>query len=204
MLENSEINPKFNPTSIKFIAIDSGTHGAICECNYKTREIGLYKLDGLEPEKLLPILDGVIHNINLVDCIVIEEPPRFMGTMIPSARIAVLFESFGIMIGYLMSKNIKVIRVSPREWQARLNDLIGNRGKMKHSKWKKILTDYAKSRYTGTDNLTQQTADSLLIAEWWINEGIYKNHEKNSIKKNAVQEKSKKTKQSIKKKTITE
>ncbi|NDB33710.1 MAG: hypothetical protein EB160_09870 [Nitrososphaeria archaeon] len=194
MSQDSKINPKFNTNAIKFVSIDSGTNGAICECNYNTRELCLLKLNGLKPEELLPILDGVIDNINSVDCVVIEEPPRFMGTMIPSARIAVLFESFGIMIGYLMSKGIKVIRVSPREWQSRLNDVIGTRGKMKHSEWKKILTDYAKSRYTGTDNLTQQTADSLLIAEWWINEGIYKNHEKNTSKENTTKKKPKKVK----------
>ena len=101
--------------------------------------------------------------------------------MIPSARIAVLFESFGIMVGYLMARGVKVVRVTPKVWQKRLNDFLGTRGKMKHAEWKRILTNYAKSRYGDTKGLTGQTSDALLIAEWWVNEGIF-NNEKNSTK----------------------
>ena len=96
-----------------------------------------------------------------------------MGTMIPSARIAVLFESFGILVGYLMARGVNVVRVTPKAWQKRLNDTIGTRGKMTHAKWKKVLTDYTKERYDGVIGLTGQTSDALLIAEWWSMEGRF-------------------------------
>ena len=171
--ENRSINPKFNPNSLRFVAIDSGSKGAVCQCTYSNGELKLGKLDGLNPQDLLPVLDSYLGDLATLDCVVIEQPPYFMGTMIPSARIAVLFESFGIMVGYLMARGVKVVRVPPKGWQKRLNDLLGTRGKMKHAEWKKILSDYAKSRYGDTKGLTAQTSDALLIAEWWVNEGIF-------------------------------
>lgn len=173
MSEEKKIKPLFNPMGLTFVAIDSGTNGAICTVSLTDGKVSLFKLEGLKPEDLGPILDKSISEPDFVDCVIIEEPPRFMGTMIPSARISVLFESFGIIVGYLMARGHKVIRVTPRAWQKRLNDMLGTRGKMKHSEWKKILSDYAKKRYEGTVGLTNQTADSLLIAEWWSHEGIF-------------------------------
>ena len=191
------IKYKFNPNATRYIAIDSGTHGAICECYLTDGKINLYKLNGLEPSELLSILDKSVGSLDTLDCVVIEEPPRFMGTFIPSSRIAVLFESFGILVGYMMARNIKVIRVTPKVWQKRLNDIIGTRGEMKHSKWKQILTEYAKGRYEGVVGLTGQTSDSLLIAEWWANEGIFINEEK-TLKKSSVQKKLPKAKPRVK------
>lgn len=201
MSESQEIKPIFNPQGLTFVAIDSGTNGAICTVSLSTGKVSLFKLNGLQPDDLGPVLDKAISQPQFVDCVVIEEPPRFMGTMIPSARISVLFESFGIMVGYLMARGHKVVRVTPKAWQKRLNDLLGTRGKTKHSEWKKVLADYAKKRYEGTEGLTNQTADSLLIAEWWSHEGrftyqhnsqVINNEEKPAKKKN-------KTKPSLKK-----
>lgn len=191
MSDYQEIKPIFNPKGLTFVAIDSGTNGAICTVSLVDGKIILFKLNGLQPDELGAVLDRAISDPSIVDCVVIEEPPRFMGTMIPSARISVLFESFGIMVGYLMARGHKVVRVTPRAWQKRLNDILGVRGKMKHSQWKKILADYAKKRYEGTVGLTGQTADSLLIAEWWSHEGRFNyphnsqltNNEEKPIKK---------------------
>lgn len=191
MPDSQEIKPIFNPKGLTFVAIDSGTNGAICTVSLIDGKITLFKLNGLQPDELGAVLDSAISDPSIVDCVVIEEPPRFMGTMIPSARISVLFESFGIMVGYLMARGHKVVRVTPKAWQKRLNDILGVRGKMKHSEWKKILADYAKKRYEGTIGLTGQTADSLLIAEWWSHEGRFThshnsqviNNEKKPIKK---------------------
>lgn len=173
MSDNKEIKPTFNPSGLTFVAIDSGTNGAICTVSLTDGKVSLFKLSGLQPDELCVVLDSAISKPDIVDCVVIEEPPRFMGTMIPSARISVLFESFGIMVGYLMARGHKVVRVTPKTWQKRLNDMLGTRGKMNHSEWKKILSDYAKKRYEGTSGLTNQTADSLLIAEWWSHEGRF-------------------------------
>jgi hypothetical protein len=90
-----------------------------------------------------------------------------MGTMIPSSRISVLFESFGIMVGYLMANGITPKRVQPRIWQGMYRDALDSkRGKMKHAEWKKILTKYAKLHYA-CEGLTNQTTDALLMAKWW-------------------------------------
>jgi hypothetical protein len=199
--DHQEIKPLFNPQGLRFVAIDSGTNGAICTVSLADGKISLFKLNGLLPDELGAVLDRAIGEPSTVDCVVIEQPPYFMGTMIPSARIAVLFESFGIMVGYLMAKGHKVVRVTPKAWQKRLNDILGVRGKMKHSEWKKILADYAKNRYEGTQGLTGQTADALLIAEWWSMEGRFNysqypqliNNEENPTKKNI------KTKSNLKK-----
>jgi hypothetical protein len=173
MSKDNLINPKFKPEALRFVSIDSGTHGAICSCSYVDGKITLYKLNGLNPSELLPLLNEALGDLATLDCVIIEQPPYFMGTMIPSARIALLFESFGILVGYLMARGVQVVRVTPKAWQKRLNDHLGTRGKTKHAQWKKVLTDYAKSRYAGTVGLTGQTSDALLIAEWWTNEGIF-------------------------------
>ena len=192
------VNPKFNPQALRFIAIDTGTHGAICGCSLVTGKITLHKLDGQDPEELLPVLDNALGDINLLDCVVVEQPPYFMGTIIPSARIAVLFESFGIIVGYLMARGVKIVRVTPKVWQERLHDIIGKRGNMKHGDWKKVLTEYAKGKYEGIDNLIGQTSDSLLIAEWWMNEGYYTySNEKKPIKKKPSKKGKNKTESSL-------
>jgi hypothetical protein len=93
-----------------------------------------------------------------------------MGTMIPAARIAVLFEAFGITLGYLAAKNLKPIEVTPVEWQRHIRDEKGiKRGEIKHSEWKKQLTLYAKEHYGVRKDLTNQTADALLLADWFFN-----------------------------------
>ena len=154
------------PTS-HFVTIDTGSSGAIClYCN--NGYIKLLPLRGLEPAKILPLLNEAVGYTDNLEQVIIEEPPRFMGTMIPSSRISVLFESFGIMVGYLMANGITPRRVQPRIWQEMYRDALdAKRGKMKHAQWKKILTQYAKIHYP-TDGLTNQTTDALLMAHWWL------------------------------------
>jgi hypothetical protein len=153
-----------------FVTIDTGASGAVCivtDDGYKK----LIPLKGLEPSDILPILNHAIGYTDKLEKVIIEEPPRFMGTMIPSSRISVLFESFGIMVGYLMANGITPRRVQPRIWQEMYRDALDSkRGKMKHAQWKKILTQYAKIHYP-TDGLTNQTTDALLMAHWWLTHG---------------------------------
>ena len=150
-----------------FVTIDTGASGAICIVT-DTGYTKLIPLKGLEPSKILPVLNEAIGYSDKLEQVVIEEPPRFMGTMIPSSRISVLFESFGIMVGYLMANGITPKRVQPRIWQEMYRDALdAKRGKMKHSQWKKVLSQYAKIHYP-TDGLTNQTTDALLMAKWWL------------------------------------
>ena len=150
-----------------FVAIDTGASGAVCICKNGT-DFTLIPLKGLKPEDILPVLNQAVGYTDDLRAVVIEEPPKFMGTMIPSSRIAVLFESFGIMVGYLMANDIAPVRVTPQVWQKPIRESIGcKRGEMKHSEWKKVLTQHAKSKYP-CDGLTNQTTDALLIAKWWL------------------------------------
>lgn len=160
-----------------FVTIDTGSSGAICVV-VDRKHFVLTPLKGLEPDKILPLLDQAIDYTNNLTAVVIEEPPRFMGTMIPSSRISVLFESFGIMVGYLMANKIKPVRVTPPVWQRDYRESMGvKRGEMKHSQWKKVLTEHAKSHYP-CDGLTNQTADALLISRWWLTESSSPTHAK--------------------------
>jgi len=164
--ESKQATSNGTPNS-HFVTIDTGSSGAIClYCD--NGYIKLLPLRGLEPTKILPLLNEAVGYTDNLEQVIIEEPPRFMGTMIPSSRISVLFESFGIMVGYLMANGITPRRVQPRIWQEMYRDALdAKRGKMKHAQWKKILTQYAKIHYP-TDGLTNQTTDALLMAHWWL------------------------------------
>jgi hypothetical protein len=121
-------------------------------------------------DTLKPVLDKHFAVTADIEEVIIERPPRFMGTMIPSSRIAVLFEAFGITLGYLAAKNLRPIEVTPVEWQRHIRDEKGiKRGEIKHSEWKKQLTIYAREHYGERKDLTGQTADALLLADWYFN-----------------------------------
>jgi hypothetical protein len=155
---------------MRLIAIDSGANGGICVWDLETQKFVLEKLTGDTVETLRPVMARHFDRSDDIDLVVIERPPRFMGTMIPSSRIAVLFEAFGITIGYLMAKNVKVLEVTPQDWQRHIRDAKGiKRGEMKHGEWKKQLTIYAREQYGERKDLTGQTADALLIADWYFN-----------------------------------
>lgn len=155
---------------MRLIAIDSGANGGICVWNLETQQFVLEKLTGDTVETLKPIMDKHFERVDDIEMVVIERPPRFMGTMIPSSRIAVLFEAFGITIGYLMAKNVRVKEITPQEWQRHIRDEKGiKRGEIKHAEWKKQLTIYARANYGERKDLTNQTADALLIADWYFN-----------------------------------
>jgi hypothetical protein len=159
-----------------FVTIDTGSSGAVCVYHRQDKLFTLTPLRGLSPELILPILDEACGATDNLEQVIIEEPPRFMGTMIPSSRISVLFESFGIMIGYLMANGIKPRRVPPQSWQKPYREAIGyKRGEMKHSEWKKVLTKYAKLHYP-CDGLTNQTTDALLMAHWYLQQPLPNNN----------------------------
>ena len=88
-------------------------------------------------------------------------------------RIAVLFECYGMIVGYLYAKGVKsrLVTVTPPDWQRFIRDELGiKRGEMKHTEWKKHLTQYAKERFKG-EGVKGQTADARLILDWWLRHG---------------------------------
>lgn len=156
---------------MKLIAIDTGSNGAIAV--YENGAYTLHKLDGAEPNEWLPLLDSLFTDTADIDSVIIEKPPYFMGTMIPSSRIAVLFECYGMMVGYLMARGVKsrLTIVTPQDWQRFIRDELNlKRGEMKHAEWKRTLSEYAKEKFKDI-KITGQTADALLIMDWWIRHG---------------------------------
>ena len=155
------------------IGIDTGSKGGICSIVYPTVGHPLHLLLNLngsdDSEAYNAISKALNHTPNVTD-IVVERPPYFMGTMIPSSRIAVLFECYGKVLGYLVGRGYgdKIRMVDARIWQEPIRDALGyKRGKTKHSEWKRSLATYAKANHPDVANLTNQTTDALLIARWW-------------------------------------
>jgi hypothetical protein len=156
---------------MKTIAIDTGSNGAIAV--YQDGLVSIHKLEGAETDDWFPLLERIFDSTHGIDTVVIEKPPYFMGTMIPSSRIAVLFECYGMMVGYLMARGIRnrLVTVTPQDWQRFIRDELGiKRGEMKHAEWKRHLTEYAKEKFKG-EKVTGQTADARLILDWWMRHG---------------------------------
>lgn len=155
------------------VAIDTGSNGGICSV--------IYEDDKPEPTYILERLQGdddteaynTIHKhlatTSDLRTVYVEKPPYFMGTMIPSSRIAVLFECYGKTVGYLEGRGLGdyVVQVPSQVWQEPVRDALGyKRGKMKHSEWKQNLTKHAKANFPDLKGLTNQTTDALLLARW--------------------------------------
>ena len=174
------MNKKFNialhyrqPDGQHIIGIDTGSKGAVCSIIYPS--IGqpthlLIPLNGESDNDTFTAISAALqHTPNPTD-IVVEKPPYFMGTMIPSSRIGVLFECYGKVIGYLHGRGYgdKIRVVGSQVWQEPVRDALGyKRGKTSHAEWKRSLATYAKANHPDVANLTNQTTDALLIARWW-------------------------------------
>ena len=158
---------------MKTIAIDTGSNGGIAI--YENGNYSVLKMEGAEPDEWLPQLDTIFKDADAIDQVVIEKPPYFMGTMIPASRIAVLFECYGMVVGYLLARGIKsrMVTVTPQDWQRFIRDELGiKRGEMKHAEWKRHLSEYAKEKFAKHGmKVTGQTADALLILDWWLRHG---------------------------------
>ena len=85
----------------KLICIDSGANGGICVWDLNDHTYVLEKLTGDTMETLKPVLDRHFAVTAEIETVVIERPPYFMGTMIPSSRIAILFEAFGLIVNLI-------------------------------------------------------------------------------------------------------
>lgn len=154
---------------MRVIAIDSGANGGICVWDTDKGTFVLEKLTGDTMETLAPVMARHFDRTDDIKDVVIERPPSFMGPMIPASRIAVLFEAFGITLGYLAAKGIKPVEVTPQVWQKHIRDEKGiKRGEMPHGEWKKMLTEYAREHYGERKDLINQTADALLISDWYF------------------------------------
>lgn len=153
------------------IAIDTGSNGGICSIIYEGGKPARWELDKLQGDSDADAYDTIHTHLALTSdlrAVYVERPPYFMGTMIPSSRIAILFECYGKVLGYLQGRGVSpVTLVDARIWQEPIRDILGyKRGKMKHSEWKKNLTQHAKANFPEVEGLTNQTADAILLARW--------------------------------------
>jgi hypothetical protein len=156
---------------MRTLAIDTGSNGALSI--YDNGKATTIKLSADKPADIIQHLNPHFVNMDDLDYVVIERPPYFMGTMIPSSRIAVLFECFGATLGFLHAKGLqgKIVEVSPQDWQRFIRDELGvKRGEMKHAEWKRHLTEYAKQKFPN-EKLTGQLTDARLILDWWLRHG---------------------------------
>jgi hypothetical protein len=156
---------------MRTIAIDTGSNGAISVL--ANNKVTTHKLNGAEPKDWMPVLAQQFNDCTDIDTVIIEKPPYFMGTMIPASRIAVLFECYGMTVGYLLARGVeaRMVTVTPQDWQRFIRDELGiKRGEMKHAQWKKHLSEYAKEKFK-SEKLTGQTADARLILDWWERHG---------------------------------
>lgn len=151
------------------VAIDPGSKGSICLL--LGDDVVLIPLNGVSQSDLKPLLERAFAESGIPEIVVIEQPPYFMGPKIPGASLAKLFESVGYIKGFVDKAGFRYHTVIPQVWQEPLRDLLGaKRGKMKHNAWKKILTAHAKAVAKGV-KITNQNADSYLLARWWIQTG---------------------------------
>lgn len=155
------------------VAIDTGSNGGICSVIYEEGNpeptYWLERLQGDNDKEAYTTIHKHLATTADLRCVYVEKPPYFMGTMIPSSRIAVLFECYGKVVGYLDGRGVGdyVVQVPSQVWQEPIRDILGyKRGKMTHSKWKQSLTQHAKANFPDVKNLTNQTTDALLIARW--------------------------------------
>lgn len=158
-----------------FVTIDTGSNGGICSVICGVAKEPVYLLDRLQGDddnKAYTTIHKHLASTGDLRAVYVEKPPYFMGTMIPSSRIAVLFECYGKVVGYLQGRGIGnlVHQVPSQVWQEPVRDILGyKRGKMKHSEWKQSLTRHAKASFPDVAGLTNQTTDALLLARWAYN-----------------------------------
>tara|TARA_Y100000310_G_C20421409_1_gene686853 strand:- start:279 stop:740 length:462 start_codon:yes stop_codon:yes gene_type:complete len=95
---------------------------------------------------------------------VVEEVPPYVGRAIPSSSAFKLGYNYGFEVGVLRALGFRVNLVRPQKWQAGLGGL----GKLKGAPRKRKLKDHAKRLYPKLAGLTLQTADALLLLDYWV------------------------------------
>ena len=136
-------------------AIDPGKAGGIAFFN-PDRKIELH-----------PMPDDIADLANIIPfgcTIYLENVPPFIGRIIPSSAAFKLGKSCGLIEGWCIGRQHRVILVSPKTWQAGLGIT-----KAGSSNWKAALKAEASRRFPWVDGLTLKTADALLILDHSLN-----------------------------------
>ena len=142
------------------VAVDPGVSGGIAVRNNEG-QIVVYSM----PDSVTGMRDLLAFHIQGNDREVwIEEIPKFTGRMIPSSRIAVMFENFGQAQGLAIGLGYVLNRVRPVDWQEPLG-LGGKKSCADSAEWKRKLRSKAAELYPNLD-VTLKTADALLILRY--------------------------------------
>jgi hypothetical protein len=99
-----------------------------------------------------------------MDVAYVEDVPKYVGRAIPSSSAAVLFYNFGLVMGILTARGIRVVLVRPQDWQKPL-DLGTRRACRSAGEWKNKLKAEAQRRFPEL-KVTLKTADALLILDY--------------------------------------
>lgn len=142
------------------VAIDPGVSGGIAVRDHEG-QIVVYAM----PDSVTGLRDLLADQIQGSHREVwIEEIPKFTGRLIPSSRIAVMFENFGQAQGLAIGLGYVLNRVRPVDWQEPLG-LGGKKSCDSSSEWKRKLRNRAAELYPNLD-VTLKTADALLILRY--------------------------------------
>ena len=140
------------------LAIDPGVKGGLA---YKVGDESLELKSFTTESEFLDILD----NISIDTEAVVEEVPPYVGRAIPSSSAFKLGYNYGFEVGALRALGFRVNLVKPQVWQKGLQGL----GKLRGAPRKRKLKDNAKRLYPKIKGLTLQTADALLLLDYWVN-----------------------------------
>lgn len=142
----------------RILGLDPGSRGAI-SCIWEDDRINVWKYSDMQEAK--EVLIG-LHAVDVPVVAYLEEPATQVflpgGKAIHAAKLQ---RSLGRLEGLLLALDIKTYLVKPKEWQKGISGLEGAKGYTRKVK----LREHA-ARLFPTSKPTNETADSMLIAEW--------------------------------------
>jgi len=96
--------------------------------------------------------------------VVIEKVGGFIGVRQPGSAMFKFGYGTGFLHGVAMALGLPIVEVRPQEWQKHFG--FGTKGNLTPTEWKNKLKSEAQRRFPKL-NITLQTADALLILEWY-------------------------------------
>lgn len=139
----------------KFCGIDPGKNGAIALIGPDNLGVEVFKMPPTDLD-LMAILSEIVTEIRF--CVIEDITASIPGKLRGSHSASVLIESYGSLRTLLKVVGIPFDRVSARKWQTLL-------GCLSHGK-KAITKARAQELFPGVPGITNQTADSILLAEY--------------------------------------
>lgn len=143
------------------IGIDPGAKGSIT-CIWEDEKIGVWKYGDMQESKEILIDITSNHESDVSVTAYLEEPAT--QVFLPNGKVmhaAKLQRSLGRLEGLLLALEIQTHLVKPKTWQKGISGLAGAKGYTRKVK----LREHA-ARLFPACKPTNETADSMLIAEW--------------------------------------